>query len=191
MKRDILTGALLAVFLCFQAGCGLTHQKALDTQAADAKTTASDQPAAAAEHGSEQMHRRFEAGRQEGADAVQSVLVWSQRYEELSLKNNLLREKNSEIRAENSELKQRADTLEMELEKTKQELAEANDFLQQMHVELNEWKGNVLGFRDEMRQAQKVQLEALAKILRVLGAEPVAVPEGENEDSSNSKEAQS
>jgi uncharacterized protein YeaO (DUF488 family) len=60
---------------------------------------------------------------------------------------------------------------------TEKELAEANEFLQQMHVELNKWKSDVLGFREEMRQAQQAQLEALAKILRVLGAEPVKLPE--------------
>ena len=42
----------------------------------------------------------------------------------------------------------------------------------EMHVELNQWKADVLGFRDEMRKAEAAQLQALGKILRILGAEP-------------------
>jgi hypothetical protein len=34
----------------------------------------------------------------------------------------------------------------------------------------------MLGFREEMRLAQKAQLEALGRILQVLGAEPARSP---------------
>jgi hypothetical protein len=57
------------------------------------------------------------------------------------------------------------------MKQTKKELNEANNFLQEMQLELNQWKGDVLGFRDEMRRAQKSQLDALSRILRILGAE--------------------
>ena len=62
-------------------------------------------------------------------------------------------------------------------EPNQKELDEANAFLQQMHLELSEWKTDVLGFRDEIRKSQKAQLEALGKILSVLGAEPVTIPD--------------
>ena len=58
-----------------------------------------------------------------------------------------------------------------ELEQAKKELAEANDLLIEMRIELNNWKSNIIGFRDEMRDADKYQLEALLKILKVLGGE--------------------
>jgi len=64
------------------------------------------------------------------------------------------------------------ETLKAQLSQTQKELEEANEFLQKMHVELNQWKADVLGFRDEMRKAEAAQLQALGKILRILGAEP-------------------
>ena len=105
--------------------------------------------------------------------------MWAQRYEEMSLSNNQLREKNNELFLENAKLKENVAKLQTSLDMTRKELAEANEFLQQMHVELNKWKTDVLGYRDEMRQAQKAQLEALAKILKLLGAEPAEMPKTE------------
>ena len=40
-----------------------------------------------------------------------------------------------------------------------------------MNLQLNKWKGDVLGFRDEMRKAQATQLGALKQIMQILGAE--------------------
>ena len=40
-----------------------------------------------------------------------------------------------------------------------------------MRIELNNWKGNIIGFREEMREAQTTQLEALFKILTLLGGQ--------------------
>jgi hypothetical protein len=40
-----------------------------------------------------------------------------------------------------------------------------------MRIELNNWKTSILGFRDEMRQADIAQLETLLKILKILGGE--------------------
>jgi chromosome segregation ATPase len=122
------------------------------------------------------VQRRFQSGNEEDSGAVQNAVMWAQRYEEMSLKNNELREQNNRLFLENNQLKADTDRLRATLESTRKELEEANAFLQQMHVELNQWKSDVLGFRDEMRQAQRAQLEALAKILRVLGAEPVEMP---------------
>ena len=48
---------------------------------------------------------------------------------------------------------------------------QANDLLIEMRIELNNWKTNILGFRDEMRDAEKEQLKALIRILTVLGGE--------------------
>ncbi len=40
-------------------------------------------------------------------------------------------------------------------------------------LSLNNWKNDVLGFREEMRSAQTAQLQALMKILKALGGEPM------------------
>ena len=83
----------------------------------------------------------------------------------------VLRDNNRMIREENTALKRKIESLETNLQQTQTELAEANDLLMEMLVEMNSWKNNVLGFRGEMRQAAKAELEALLKILTILGAD--------------------
>jgi len=61
--------------------------------------------------------------------------------------------------------------LEAKLKQTQKELGEANELLIEMLTELNTWKSNILGFRGEMRDAAKAQLEALLKVLEILGGE--------------------
>ena len=41
----------------------------------------------------------------------------------------------------------------------------------EMKGELVSWKANVLGFRQEMQQAQAAQLLALGRVLKLLGGE--------------------
>ena len=50
-----------------------------------------------------------------------------------------------------------------------------------MRVELNNWKTNVLGFREEMRQADTEQLKALLKVLTILGGEVKGTSNNSNE----------
>lgn len=99
------------------------------------------------------------------------ALAWSQKYEELLKQQQKQTEKSQALVTENSDLKQTIDKLQQDLAKTKKELEEANVFLQDMHRELTQWKSDVLGYREEMRQAQSAQMEALIRILKVLGAE--------------------
>ena len=53
-----------------------------------------------------------------------------------------------------------------------------------MRIELNNWKIDILGFRDEIRDAETAQLEALLKILKVLGGE-VKTKSAQAEDTSS------
>ncbi|HOK66163.1 MAG TPA: hypothetical protein PK054_10225 [Anaerohalosphaeraceae bacterium] len=117
------------------------------------------------------LERRFTEG-STGPDAVQTALIWSEKYQQMSETASQLREKNVQLFEENARLKKEVDSLKTQLAQTQKELDEANEFLQKMHAELNQWKADVLGFREEMRKAQAAQLQALAKILRILGAEP-------------------
>jgi hypothetical protein len=57
------------------------------------------------------------------------------------------------------------------LQQAHKELAEANSLLIDMRVELNNWKADILGFRNEMRNAETAQLETLLRILKVLGGQ--------------------
>ncbi len=111
-----------------------------------------------------------------GADksgAVEGALIWSQKYDELTVKVEKLMERNSSLVEENATTKHKLSQLQIEYEQTKKELDEANTFLQEMHLELTRWKSDVLGFRDEIRKAQATELNALSRILRMLGAEMV------------------
>jgi septal ring factor EnvC (AmiA/AmiB activator) len=103
--------------------------------------------------------------------AVDSAIELSDRYAKLSDEASGLRLQNQNLEAENQRLNADLKTTQDRLEKAQKELNEVNDLLVAMRVELNNWKTDVLGFRGEMRESEKAQLEALVKILKMLGAE--------------------
>lgn len=160
------------LLLTLTAGCRAVQERII-YEPAPAPPQAAAAPTEQA--GSEVLERRF-ANPDTQTDAVQSAVVWAQKYELVLNQNAELREKLNQLTMQNSQLSRRADDANAELERTRKELTEANAFLQEMHVELNKWKSDVLGFREEMRLAQKAQLEALGRILQVLGAEPARSP---------------
>ena len=114
---------------------------------------------------------RFQESPSRGRTAVESAIELSQRHAKLSEEAAMLRQQKEDFAAENQQLKDRVTALETQLQQTQKELTEANDVLIEMRIELNNWKTDILGFRDEMRDAETAQLEALLKILRVLGGE--------------------
>jgi chromosome segregation ATPase len=105
------------------------------------------------------------------ATAVDSAIELSDRYAKLSEEASGLRLQNKNLEAENQRLKTDLKVAQDQMEKAQKELSEVNDLLVEMRVELNNWKTDVLGFRGEMRESEKAQLEALVKILKMLGAE--------------------
>jgi len=115
--------------------------------------------------------KRFQEAAPKSPTAVDSAIELSEKYAKVSEEAAVLRQQNQDLTTKNQQLKERVTVLEAQLQQTQKELSEANDFLVEMHVELNNWRTNVLGFRDEMRDAQKAQLEALLKILKALGGE--------------------
>jgi septal ring factor EnvC (AmiA/AmiB activator) len=108
--------------------------------------------------------------------AVESAIDLSDKYAKLSEEAVALRQTKQNLTAENQKLKDDFQAAQLELEKSQKELKQAGELLTQMRLELNNWKENVLGFRDEMRDAQKAELEALLKILKLMGAEPKSEP---------------
>ncbi|HEW79455.1 MAG TPA: hypothetical protein ENH34_05795 [Phycisphaerales bacterium] len=122
-------------------------------------------------HSSSSVAKRFQESAPQGPTAVESAIELAKKHAELSEEMVVLRQKNQGLIAENSRFKERLVTLEPKLQQTQKELAEANDLLIEMRIELNNWKMDILGFRAEMRDAEKTQLEALLKILNVLGGE--------------------
>jgi hypothetical protein len=126
------------------------------------------------EQPNESVAKRFKESPSEGPTAVESAIELSQKYAKLSEEAAVLRRQNVDLVAENRRLKEQMGALEAKLQGAQKELTEANDLLREMLIELNNWKTDVIGFREEIRAADRAQLEALLKILKVLGGEPVA-----------------
>ncbi len=116
-------------------------------------------------------NKRFEEQQKKQSSVVESAMKLSERYAKLSNEMSELKDKNAKLLSENKRLKKQYEKTKMELERTNKELKEANDLLIEMRMELNNWKADVLGFRDEMREANSAQMEALFKILKLLGGE--------------------
>jgi len=109
-----------------------------------------------------------------GPTVVESAVELSDKYAILSEEAAVVRQQNYELISKNKQLEDQLVAFEAQLRQTQKELAEANDILIEMRIELNNWKTDVLGFRNEMRDAETEQLKALLKILEILGGETQA-----------------
>jgi chromosome segregation ATPase len=118
-----------------------------------------------------QIAKRFQEPAAQGQTVIESAMQLSEKYAKIYEEAVSLREKNQNLTDENHQLKEQINVLEADLKQTQRELTEANDLLIEMHIELNNWKTDILGFRDEIRGAETAQLEALLKILKILGGE--------------------
>ena len=128
----------------------------------------------------ENVAKRFLEPGSRGTTA-ESAIQLSEKYATLSEEAAALRQQNQDLTAKNQQLKEQTAALEAQVQQARKELAEANDLLIEMRVELNNWKSNILGFRDEIREAETAQLEALLKILNVLGGQiPVETARAES-----------
>jgi len=103
--------------------------------------------------------------------AVESAIALSDKYAKLSDEASALRQQKQTLEAENKRLKEEMQACRTKLDEAQKELSEVNDLMVEMRLELNNWKTDVLGFRGEMREAEKAQLEALLKILKLMGGE--------------------
>lgn len=131
--------------------------------------------------------KRFQDAPPKGQTAVDSALELSKKNSEMFEQLTLLQKDNDKLTADNRQLKDQIAVLEPELEQTKKELNEANDLLIEMRIELNNWKTDVLGYRNEIRDADKAQLKALLRILEVLGGE-VTLAQEQPEETELSRE---
>ena len=145
----ILTGALLL------AGC----------------VSVDPEPARAPDVQVETTPEKYEGGAGSSLTSVESSLLLSEKYAALAVESEKIRQENKRLSELNIELATQNAKLQAELEQTSKELKEANAMLIDMRVEINNWKNSVLGFRDEMRAAQKAQLEAMVRIMQLLGGE--------------------
>jgi len=126
---------------------------------------------ASRQHPAAQSAKRFQQSTPQGPTAVETAIELSQKFAELSKENATLKQRKNELEQANHRLGENLEKTQADLQQAQKELAQANQFLVEMRVELNNWKNNVLGFRGEMRDAEKAQLEALLRILTLLGAD--------------------
>lgn len=130
--------------------------------------------------------KRFQesASQIQNPTVVASAMELSKKHVILSEQATVLRQQNRELIVQKQQLKDQVVALEAQLRQMQKELTEANDLLITMRIELNNWKVDILGFRDEIRNAETAQLEALFKILKVLGGE-VKTKSAQAEDTSS------
>ncbi len=117
--------------------------------------------------------KRFQesASQIQDPSVIESAMELSKKHAELSEEAAVLRQEKRDLTAKNLQLQDQVIAIEAQLQQAQKELNEANDLLFTMRIELNSWKVDILGFRDEIRNAETAQLEALLKILKVLGGE--------------------
>ena len=120
---------------------------------------------------SDAIAKRFQESNSQSPSAVESAIELSERYAKLSEDAAALRQQNQSIMVKNQQLNDQIVELDAQLKQAQKELNEANELLIEMRIELNNWKIDVLGFRDELRDADKAQLETLLRILEALGGE--------------------
>jgi chromosome segregation ATPase len=161
-KILLLTGLLSVTFLL--SGCA-APQWPTEVVLQPAQGSAARQSPSAA--------KRFQDV-SKGSTVLESAMELSEKYSTLLEETAKLRMENQKFSEENKSLKEQLTSCQSQLERTQKELAEATDLLTEMRVELNNWKNDILGFRGEMREAQKAQLEALLKILNILGTDTKA-----------------
>lgn len=122
------------------------------------------------------------AERSKSTTALESAVELSEKYAVLSTETAELKMQNKILQNEKEYLIKELNTSKNHLQQTQKELAEANNLLLDTRVEMNNWKADILGFREEMRQAEIAQLQSLKQILEVLGGETpsqVAAAEGQ------------
>lgn len=107
----------------------------------------------------------------ERAPAVESALIWSEKYAHAVEDLSQEQQRNRKLMDEGRTLQQQLDAAKAELATANRELEEANALLIEVRQENNRWKADVLGYRDEMRRSHLTELEALGKVLRLLGGE--------------------
>jgi chromosome segregation ATPase len=150
--------ALLLVVTSMMGGCTSSPSRSATAGAESGQATA----------------QRFQDTPLEGRTPVESAIQLSEKYARLTEQNATMRQENQRLTADNESLRQQVASLETKLKQAQKELGEANDLLIEMLTELNNWKSNILGFRSEMRQAAQAQLEALVKVLEILGGQAQA-----------------
>jgi hypothetical protein len=114
---------------------------------------------------------KYDSGTNESLTSVESALILSEKYATLAVESEKMRQENKKLTEDNVDLSKKMAALQAEFDQVSKELKDANAMLIDMRIEINNWKNSVLGFRDEMRASQGAQLDAMLRIMKLLGGE--------------------
>ena len=172
-KQKIILLLILSLLISLHVGCTLTKEPGkLSIQPVSA-----GQPEPNVKQvSSDAVGNRFQEPASQGQTPVESAIELSQKYARLSKEAVFMQQQNKDLITENRLFKDQNTALKAQLQQTQKELTEANDLMIEMRIELNNWQNNILGFRDEIRDAESAQLQALLRILKVLGGDTKAEP---------------
>jgi hypothetical protein len=164
MKK--LTWSVVAALVLGGAGCEWKPMQL--TRVSDDKSRTAGEPAAPAAPAPAPAPTP-----PEGPTPVEQALELSRKLKQATDDLDRARKENRDLIDRNAPLTMQAAQATVELKQARKELDEANAMLREMQTELAKWKADVLGYRDEMRTAQTVQIDALRRVLRLLGAEEI------------------
>jgi len=126
--------------------------------------------------------------------AIENALEWSQKYARAVEDLSRQQEANRNLADEKRQLNEQIAAAQAELARAHKELQEANDLLIVVRQENERWKADVLGHRAEILLAHKTEMDALVKVLRLLGGEfvqPAPKPQAQPATTSTNTSASS
>ncbi len=167
-KQKIILSLILSLLISLPVGCTLTKKPGeISIQPVSAR-----QPEPNVKQvSSDAVGNRFQEPASQGQTPVESAIKLSQKYARLSEEAAFMQQQNKDLITKNRLFKDQNTALKAQLQQTQKELTEANDLMIEMRIELNNWQNNILGFRDEIRDAESAQLQALLRILKILGGD--------------------
>lgn len=103
--------------------------------------------------------------------AVDSAIMWAEKYGKAVENLSATQDKLRQMSDDKAVIQRDLEKTRLELAQAQKELTDANTMLLEMKSELDKWKKDVLGNRNEMMKAHAAELDALRKIMKVLGSE--------------------
>ena len=169
-KQKILRSLFQILLIIVLSGCAITKEPGTFTVQPISPIRQSPQQNVTQPQ-SDSVAKRFQDTNSISPTAVESAVQLSQKYAKLSAEAAVLRQENHDLINKTIQLKDQNAALKTQLQQTQKELSQANDLMIEMRIELNNWKTDILGFRNEMRDADSAQLQALLRIINILGGE--------------------
>jgi hypothetical protein len=167
-KQRIILSLILSLLISLPVGCTLTKEPGkLSIQPVSARQPETN----VKQVSSDAVGNRFREPASQGQTPVESAIELSRKYARLSEEAAFMQQQNKDLIAKNRLFRDQNTALKAQLQQTQKELTEANELMIEMRIELNNWQNNVLGFRDEIRDAESAQLQALLSILKILGGD--------------------